>query len=169
MRLGLNDEDRADTEKSPPLVMMAHDDRFLYLAGSVPRHGTAPLDPVQMKGRTHDADLKDYDRITIRLDTDRDYSTWYTLEIDQRGWTRDACHDDTDWNPKWFVAADGDERRWRFEAAIPLKELVSRVPQSNTTWAISVTRTIPSVRAEGWTSPVSSVARPDAFGFMRFE
>lgn len=169
LRLGLTTEDREDKQKSPALVMMAHDNRYLYLAGSVPRNGTAPLDSAQMKGRTHDADLTEFDRITIRLDTDRDYSTWYTLEIDQRGWTRDSCHDSTDWNPKWFVAADGDERRWRFEAAIPLNELVSRKPLPNTTWAIGVTRTIPAVRSESWTSPVSSRPRPDAFGLMKFE
>jgi hypothetical protein len=169
LRLGVNDEDRQDKQKSLAMVMLAHDDRFLYIAGSIPRNGAAPLDGPQQHGRTHDADLHDFDRITIRLDTDRDYATWYTLEIDQRGWTRDACHEDTGWNPKWFVAADGDERRWRFEAAIPLHELVSRNPLPNTTWAIGVSRTIPAVRAEGWTSPVSSKSRPEAFGLMRFQ
>ena len=152
-----------------PIILMSRDSRFLYVAGSLPRiKGHAPV-PSQSATRTYDADLSAYDRVILRFDTDRDYTTFYTLTIDERGWTNDKCHDIESWNPKWFVATDGDDRRWRFEIAIPFEELVPQLPASNSVWAMGVSRVVPARMIQSWTKPVSSIAQPETFGLLKFE
>ena len=152
-------------------VMLSYDDKYLYFAASVPRDPDAPDVRPMLPGRTHDADLRDHDRVSLLLDIDRDYATYYSLAVDQRGKTHDACWEDTSWNPKWyvFVAADADGKRWRIEAAIPLEELTPVMPVKNTVWAIGLLRTIPAVRLESWTQPASSDPRPETFGLLRFD
>ena len=61
---------------------------------------------VERSPRQRDADLSAHDRVTLRLDVDRDYTTAFELVVDHRGWTHDACWNDATWNPKWFVAAN---------------------------------------------------------------
>lgn len=150
-------------------LMFCYDEQFLYLAGSVPRVEHVPTDGVQLGGRKHDADLSPYDRLSIALDVDRDYATWYTLKVDQRGWTGDQCWDDKGWNPKWYVAAEADEKRWRVEAAIPFEELVPQTPKPGATWAIGIVRTMPAVGVQGWPTAADSKPRPESFGLIRFQ
>jgi photosystem II stability/assembly factor-like uncharacterized protein len=150
------------------LVMLAHDAEFLYIAASLPRMAGVSYDEVQLPGRTHDADTSGHDRITLHLDLDRDYATWYTLEIDQRGWTRDACAGDDAFNPKWYVAAGDDGKRWQVEAAVPLSELTPQPPTAGTFWAIAITRTVPGVALESWTRPMGTEPRPEGFGLLHF-
>jgi hypothetical protein len=152
-------------------VMLSYDDKYLYFAASVPRDPDAPDVRPMLAGRTHDADLRDHDRVSLLLDIDRDYATYYSLAVDQRGKTHDTCWEDTSWNPKWFVSvkADAAGERWRIEAAIPLEELTPVAPVKNTVWAIGLLRTIPAVRLESWTQPASSDPRPETFGLLRFD
>ncbi len=149
-------------------VMMSYDDQFLYVAASIPRTEHLPNEGVQLGGRTHDADLALFDRISLAIDTDRDYATWYTLEVDQRGWTSDQCWGDKAWNPKWYVAAEADETRWRIEAAIPFNELVPQTPKPGLTWAMGIVRTMPAVGNQGWPAASGSKPRPESFGLVRF-
>lgn len=151
------------------LVMLLHDDRFLYLAGSLPRMDRQSKDAPQMGGRTHDADLALHDRLSFQFDTDRDYNTFYRFDVDQRGWTSEACWDAAGWNPKWFVAAYGDDQVWRFEAAIPWEELVPTPPTPGTFWATGVTRVIPNVGLQGWNHPLTETPAPQTFGLLKFE
>ena len=120
-------------------------------------------------GRTHDADLSGFDQLSLQLDVDRDYATFYRFDVDSRSHTRDACWVDERYNPRWHVAADADERRWTVEIAIPFEELVATTPMPSEIWAIGITRTMPTIGVEGWTAPVSSIPRPALFGFLRFE
>ena len=150
-------------------AMLSYDDEYLYFAASIPRDPDAPDAKPMMAGRTHDADLRDHDRIGLFLDVDRDYYTYYALDIDQRGWTHDACWDDTSWNPKWFVAVKADDSRWRIEAAIPFDELTPVRPTKNTVWALGMVRTVPAVRLESWTHPAGARPRPETFGLLRFD
>jgi photosystem II stability/assembly factor-like uncharacterized protein len=150
-------------------VMLSYDDEYLYFAASIPRDPDAPDVKPIMAGRTHDADLRDYDRIGLFLDVDRDYATYYALEIDQRSRTHDACWDDASWNPKWFVAVEADKLRWRIEAAIPFEELTPVRPVKNTVWALGLLRTVPAVRLESWTHPAAARPRPETFGLLRFD
>lgn len=163
-------------------VMFAYDAEYLYIAGSVPNVISPPGANAKQSKRRRDEDLSAFDRIGIRLDVDRDYATWYSLGVDQRGWTHDACWGDASWDPKWFVYAERDAggiRRgasgrarsgsWRFEAAIPWKELVPTRPRRGTTWGVGIIRTVPAVGMQSWTHPIGKTPQPESFGLMRFE
>lgn len=161
-------DDRPDGNRHA-LVMLSWDDRHLYVAASVPRDPRLPKDAPVEEGRRHDANLSGFDRIGLFLDVDRDYASWYSFEVDQRGRTTEACWEDFTWNPRWYVAADADDRRWRMEAAVPLESLVPQSPGRNTVWAVGIRRVLPAVGVESWTHPASTKPRPETFGLLRFE
>ncbi len=165
----VRDEDLSEPEPTASLVMLAYDAEFLYLGLSVPRLEGAPPDRPETRGRTHDADLSRHDRLSICLDVDRDYTTWYGFHVDQRGWTSETCWDDLRWNPTWYVATDADDAAWRIEAAIPWSELTPTPPQRGTIWSAAVTRTTPTVGMQAWVHPTLTRPRPSSFGLVRFE
>ena len=163
------DDNSSDPEPTATLVMLAYDAEFLYVGLSVPRLEGAPLDRPATKVRTHDADLSRHDRVSISLDIDRDYTTWYEFQIDQRGWTSDSCWDDRRWNPTWYVASAAEDSSWRIEAAIPWAELTPTPPQRGTIWSAAVTRTTPTVGTQTWVHPTFARPKPASFGLVRFE
>jgi hypothetical protein len=150
-------------------VMMAHDDKHLYLAASIPRQPGAPIDGPQYEGRQHDADLREFDRVTFFLDTDRDYVTSYRIDIDQRGLATESCWGNRNWNPKLYIAVDADKTHWRIEVAIPFEELVPTAPFQSSVWAVGVLRTVPAIRQQSWPPGSSLRLRPETFGLVRFE
>ena len=150
-------------------AMLCYDANYLYFAAGIERFPGTATDRPMLPGRTHDAHLTSFDRVGLYLDVDRDYATYYSLMIDQRGWTADACWEDASWNPKWHVAADADATHWRVEAAIPLSELVPNAPTKNHVWAVGIVRTIPAVGVESWSHPAGSEPRPESFGLIRFD
>jgi photosystem II stability/assembly factor-like uncharacterized protein len=149
-------------------VRLAYDREFLYLAIRCPNAegGDHRLDD---RPRPRDADLEQHDRVSLRLDVDRDFTTAFELTIDSRGWTHDACWGDANWNPNWYVAASRDESTWTIEAAVPLAELVAEPPAARDVWALAVRRVIPRVGYETWAGHVSSDKSPDEFGLVIFE
>lgn len=149
------------------IAMLAYDSKYLYFAASLPRFEGLADDPVQYAGRTHDAELLDFDRVALCIDTDRDYSTFYEFEVDSRGQTRDACWRDASWNPQWYVANDADTQRWTIEAAIPLEELTPLSSLAGQVWSIGIVRTMPTVGVESWTHPSGATPRPATFGLVR--
>ncbi len=162
--------DRSDgplQEKS--FVLMCHDRDFLYFAGVCARVPDTPQTLPDHKGRSYDSDLGDHDRVTLMLDVDRDYVTYYRFTIDQRGFTNEDLWGDLSWNPKYYVAAEGDEATWRFEVAIPWKELVPSSPTPDTIWAASVVRTVPAQGVQSWTTPVTSRPRMETGGLLKIE
>jgi photosystem II stability/assembly factor-like uncharacterized protein len=165
----LADGSRAANNSPGTTSMFAYDDEFLYVAFNLPRSAKTPRENPQHAGRKHDADLSRNDRISIYLDIDRDYATWYEFQIDQRGWTAESCWEDRRWNPQWYVAADGDQTDWRVEAAISWSDLTPIPPKSGTIYALSILRTIPAVGLESWTHPATTQMRPANFGLLKFE
>ena len=151
-----------------PKSVFAYDDRFLYLAIHCPKAKDVDYSPDD-RPRPRDADLSAHDRVTVRLDVDRDYTTAFELAVDHRGWTHDACWSDATWNPTWFVAAAADEATWTVEAAIPLAELVAEPPAASTSGPRRVVRTIPRVGYETWSGDATSDDSPDQFGLLIFE
>lgn len=151
------------------VVFLAHDDRFLYFAASVPIHPELPTDPPERAGRNFDADLDLFDRISLQLDVDRDYGTYYRFDVDQRGQTREACWENWDYNPKWYVATTREQDSWRMEAAIPLEELLPPERISGTCWGVGITRIMPGIGSQSWTGAGATVPQPALFGLMRFE
>ena len=156
-------------ESNAPLVLLARDAEYLYLAASVPRIDGQSQDPPKTAGRTHDADLRRHDRLTLRLDTDRDYATWYEFQVDQRGWTAESCWEDAGWNPEWFVAADGDATHWRIEIAIPWSALTAKPPTPGAAWGLSLERTAPAVGRQCWTRPSTAHTPGASLGLLEFE
>lgn len=147
---------------------LAFDDEYLYLAGSIRRHPSTAEVVSKPGARDWDADAGNHDRVRFAFDTDRDYATWYELQIDQRGFTADKCWENRSWNPKWFVAVDSDESHWRFEAAIPLSELVPASPGVQDAWAIGVTRMLPGYGVSSWNLPATEMPSPQTFGVAIF-
>jgi photosystem II stability/assembly factor-like uncharacterized protein len=154
--------------KWPASVRLAYDDSFLYIAARCKKAPGADY-PATNKPRTRDADLASRDRIEVLVDLDRDWTTYYRLAIDHRGWTHDACGGAAAWNPKWFVAAVFDDEYWTCEAAIPLKELTTKNPQSKSAWAVGIQRIVPRVGFQSWTQPSGPDILPEGFGYLEFE
>ena len=152
-----------------PFVLMAYDREYLYVAASIPIQNRLEYPAAPDSGRSYDADLQQQDRLAFAFDIDRDYTTFYQLEVDHRGWTRDSCWIDQSWNPRWYVAREKDRRHWRTEFAIPLQELVPVTQLKRSTWGFSVVRIIPAIGLQGWNHPLTTEPRPDTFGLMRFE
>jgi hypothetical protein len=144
------------------VVRIAYDAEFLYFAVQCPKADGGDYQHDE-RPRARDADLAQHDRVTLRLDVDRDYSTAFELAVDARGWTHDACWGDVHWNPSWYVAAASDETSWTIEAAVPIDELVVAPPSARDAWAISVRRAIPRVGYESWANAGEFGETPEQF------
>jgi hypothetical protein len=150
----------------PTEVRLAYDKEFLYVAlrcaHPKDRHVAAA------KNRGTDSDLRPYDRVSLLIDIDRDYATYYQLQVDQRGCVRDDCCGDLTWNPRWFVALKSAPEFWQVEAAIPLSELTGSPVTVGRTWAFNVVRTIPGKGVQSWSLPAGSEPRPEGMGLLTF-
>jgi photosystem II stability/assembly factor-like uncharacterized protein len=149
-------------------VRLSYDQEYFYLAVHCPKAAGGEYGPND-EARPRDADLVEHDRIELRLDLDRDFATAYELAVDHRGWCRDACWGDTNWDPSWYIASAEDETAWTVEAAMPLAALTENRPAAKHVWAVSVRRTIPRVGYESWAGPPTSEDSPDRFGLLIFE
>jgi photosystem II stability/assembly factor-like uncharacterized protein len=149
-------------------VRLTHDNEFLYVAVHCLKAANVEYKPDDSP-RSRDADLTRFDRVSLKLDVDRDYTTAFELTVDSRGWTADACNGDATWNPTWYVAAANDEASWTVEAAIPLAELVEKPPTARDVWALAVRRTIPRTGYQTWSAATASDDSPAQFGLLIFE
>jgi photosystem II stability/assembly factor-like uncharacterized protein len=157
-----------DTAKDYPTeAMFSYDEKFLYIALKCKHPAGQAVPPV--KDRPRDADLRAFDRVSILLDLDRDYSTCFRLEVDQRGCVAEDCWGDQRWNPQWYVAIRSDEDCWQIEAAIPLQELTGERPRHNSAWAVNVVRILPGRGVQGWSTPAGVEPRPEGMGLMVFQ
>jgi hypothetical protein len=154
---------------SSAIAFLAHDSEHLYFAASIPRAPNVAYSGPLKAGRIHDADLTGHDRIVLAFDVDRDYATWYTIAIDERGWVNERCWDDVTWNPKMWIEVAADETHWRIEAAFPFDEMMPPSPRRRDAWGVGIVRVIPSEGVQGWTHPASASPRAESFGVVRFE
>lgn len=140
----------ATTGADSPSTALAiyHDGSHLYVAAQCRKVPGARYLPPR-RPRPRDATLET-DRIRLRFDTNRDYVSWFELEVDQRGWTRDSLVGQTHWNPTYFVASSMDETSWTLEMAIPLEELAGGELRTDAIWAVGFSRLVPSERIEHW-------------------
>ncbi len=145
---------------------LAHDAQYLYVALRCRHPAGQRLAPV--KPRKRDADLKPYDRVSILLDLDRDYCTYFHLQIDQRGCLREDCWGDLSWNPRWFVAVHSTEDCWQIEAAIPLAELTGDRIRPGAAWACNVVRILPGRGVQAMSAPADLEPRPEGMGLLLF-
>ena len=152
----------------PAVARLAYDDEYLYLAvrcGKAPGVSYAKTD----MPRQRDKSLAMRDRVTLLLDVDRDYTTYYRLTIDSRGWIAEQVGDNATWNPEWFVANVEDETSWSCEAAIRWSDLTESVPTANTVWAAGLQRTVPGVGFQSASQPAAVRVFPEGFLHLRFE
>jgi photosystem II stability/assembly factor-like uncharacterized protein len=157
-----------DDEQWPAVVAFAYDAEFLYIGISCRRAPGAKYEPAATS-RLRDTDVTGQDHVDVLIDIDRDFSTYYQLSVDYRGFTADSLWGDSTWNPTWFVAADMTDEAWTVEAAIPLDQLAPRCPNSRAAWAVGVQRTIPGVGFQSWSTPASTNVTPQGFGYLIFE
>jgi hypothetical protein len=160
--------DSADDAPPLPTVRFTYDHEFLYIAATCPKARNVAYSPDE-RPRSRDADLATHDRVAVRLDVDRDYTTAVELAVDSRGWTHDACWGDAAWNPAWYVAAAADDAAWTVEAAVPLAELVDEPPTAKHVWAVSLVRSIPGGTPQSWAGEPADGDSPDQFGLLIFE
>lgn len=152
----------------PSVALVAYDREFLYLGVNCRR---APGADYQAESgpRPRDPDLSARDRVDFFIDLDRDWTTYYRLTIDHRGWTGESCWGDASWNPSWYVAAASSEDAWTAEAAIPLSELTGEAPRSGQVWALGIQRNVPGVGFQSWTTPAAATVTPEGFGYLIFD
>jgi len=157
-----------DDGEWPATVSLGRDDEFLYISIQCQKAAGASY-PGSDTTRPRDPDLRDRDRVELLIDLDRDYTSFFQLTIDHRGWVAESCFGDVSWNPTWFVAAKDTPTHWMAEAAIPLKELTSNPLTNKDVWALGVQRIVPGVGFQAWTQPASVDVRPEGFGWLMFE
>jgi photosystem II stability/assembly factor-like uncharacterized protein len=126
----------SENQSAASTVVFANDENYLYVAVKCAKDPKLSY-ATDGRARTYDADLTGQDRVRLLLDVDRDYTTYFDLAVDHRGWTNDACWQNKSWNPKWFVAAGSDAGQWTCEAAIAWSELTANPPKIGEAWAIS--------------------------------
>jgi len=156
-----------DTIKDyPTQAWLAYDNEFLYLALRCRNPAGRQIEPV--KARPHDADLRPFDRVSLLLDLDRDYSTYFQLQVDQRGCVCDDCWGDQSWNPLWYVTVHSEPTSWQIEAAIPLTELTGDPVTVGKSWAFNIVRIIPGRGVQALSTPADVQPRPEGMGLLIF-
>lgn len=146
---------------------LAYDQDFLYIALRCKHPARDLVAPVKVRPR--DADLRPYDRVSILLDLDRDYSTYFHLQVDQRGCVCEDCWGDRSWDPQWFVAVRSSDEGWQIEAAIPLSQLTGDRVTHGSAWACNVVRTLPGRGVQAWSLPADVQPRPEGMGLLLFQ
>lgn len=162
-----------DTSKQYPTeAWFAWDRDFLYLALRCQHPANQQVPPVRV--RTRDAALQPYDRMSLLLDLDRDYSSWFHLQVDQRGCLREECWlgreggTDPSWNPRWFVAVRSEATSWQIEAAIPLTELTGEAIMVGQVWTFNLVRVLPGRGVQACSLPADVQPRPEGMGLLVF-
>jgi photosystem II stability/assembly factor-like uncharacterized protein len=153
----------------PTEAWLAYDKEFLYLALRCRHPAGRYVPPVKVRPR--DADLRSYDRVSLMLDLDRDYSTYFNLEVDQRGCVCEDCFvgwPDRTWNPRWFVAVHSEATLWQIEAAIPLVELTGDKVTLGHAWACNIVRVLPGRGVQAMSVPADVQPRPEGMGLLVF-
>jgi hypothetical protein len=164
--LVLHDAAGDTTKEYPTQVRLAYDKDFHYLGLRCEHPAERHVPPVKVRPR--DADLGPYDRVSLLLDVDRDYSTYFHLQVDQRGCVSEDCWGDLTWNPRWFVALRSEPTSWQIEAAIPLTELTGDALAVGRVWACNIVRILPGRGVQAWSIPADVQPRPEGMGLLMF-
>ncbi len=156
----------ATLQEYPTEARFAYDKDFLYLALRCRHPADRHVPPVDARPR--DADLRGFDRVSLLLDLDRDYSTYFHLQMDQRGCVAEDCWGDRTWDPRWFVAVHSDKDSWQIEAAVPLHELTGDPVTVGRAWACNLVRVLPGRGVQAFSLPADVRPRPEGMGLLLF-
>lgn len=143
---------------------MSYDADFLYFAVRCGKPAEEVL-PTASK-RTRDENLSRFDRISLTLDLDRDYSTAFQFQIDCRGCMAEDCWGDSTWNPRWFVATKQEPTAWTAEVAIPRMALTADGFSLNKTWAMNVVRVLPGQGVQAFSLPAEAPESAQGTGHL---
>jgi TolA-binding protein len=157
-------------------VQLAYDREYLYIAIVCEKAPSTDY-PAGVGPRPRDGAMSSADHVSVRLDLDRDYASYYELLVDARGWTAERCWGDAGWNPEWYVAAaeaNAASSRWIVEAAIPWSAVTPKAPKSGQAWACALHRTTPSATdgaptQQSWQGAANQPESPAHFGVLQFE
>jgi len=168
-RVGMVREERlrAMSQNFGTQVMFLHDAEYWYIGLRCPKVPGVDYSTIPNQPPLRDTGSADRDRVEILIDLDRDYSTYYSLTFDSRGWITDACWGDRRWNPPWHTARHEDESAWYIEAAIPLSAFSQRPVMPNTVWGVAIRRLVPGVGIECWNAE-NSFELTEGFGLLLF-
>jgi len=155
------------SEQYPTEAWLAYDANYLYIALRC-RHPRSGHQEQPLRPRQRDMNVAAYDHVSLMLDLDRDYTSYFHFQVDQRGCTHDDCWGDKSWNPRWFVAVHTEEGAWQIEAAIPLIELTGEGVGQGNLWAFNLVRTIPCQGVQSFSVPANTLPRPEGMGLLNF-
>lgn len=150
-------------------IRMVRDQEYLYV-GIRCFHPGGEKKPA-LKPRLHDQDLRDQDRVSLVLDLDRDYSTYFHLQMDQRGCILEDCWGDRSWNPRWFIAREAESCCWTVEIAIPLTALTADLVRPGQFWAFNAIRVLPGKGIQAFSLPAEAPEeslRTEGLGLLQF-
>jgi hypothetical protein len=150
----------------PTEVYLTYDKDYLYV-GLVCRQPKEKYVP-PVSPRPRDADVRAFDHVSLLLNLDRNYSTYYHIQFDQRGCTCEDCWGDMTWNPRYYVAVQSEPGVWQVEAAIPFAELTGEPVTLGKTWACNVVRVVPGEGVQGFSLPADAQPRPEGMGLITF-
>ena len=153
----------------PTDLRLAYDQEYLYVA--IRCFHPAGQEQQPLRPRLHDASLRDQDRVSLFFDLDRDYSTYFHLQVDQRGCLLEDCWGDKTWNPRWFVAQHNEARCWTVELAIPINALTSDALSPGRVWAFNAVRVLPGRGVQAWSLPAEApeeAVRTEGLGLLLF-
>lgn len=159
-----------DTAKAfPTEVRMSHDRDFLYVAVRCGHPDGVKVEPAKVK--TRDKEQRANDRVSVLLDLDRDYSTYFHLQVDATGCVLEDCWGDRTWDPRWFVAVGREPTGWTVEAAIPRTALTSDHFTPGKAWAANVVRVLPGQGVQAFSLPAEApeeALRLEGMGLLMF-
>lgn len=145
---------------------LAYDAEFAYVALSCSHPADRHIAPVEKRSR--DADLRAFDRVSITLDLDRDYQTYFHWQIDQRGAVAEDCWGDRTWNPRWLVGHRSTPTGWSAELAIPLAEITGDAVPLGKAWCLNIVRVLPGRGLQAFSQPAAATPRPEGMGLVIF-
>lgn len=150
-------------------VMFMHDEEFLYIAVRGRKVPGFEYRSDFSGPRARDADLDSEDRVEIFLDLNRDYSSFYRLVFDHRGWCAESYGDDKRWNPTVFISNSSDEEFWTLEIAVE-KDTIDPVlyEEHPDVLGVAVRRLVPGVGIECWNEQ-NAFGMEEGFGLLLFE
>ena len=147
-------------------AFLTYDAEYLYVGINCALPAERFVAPVDR--RTRDADLRPFDRVSLMIDLDRDYQTYFHWQIDQRGAVAEDCWGDRNWNPRWLVAHRSAPDGWSAELAIPWQEITGDAVSLGKAWCVNLVRITPGAGLLAFSHPADVQPRPEGMGLMIF-
>lgn len=154
-------------EKPSTFCFLAYDREYLYLAAVI-RKTTVGGTIRKVTARRWDDNHGSNERLTLQIDTDRDYRSSFMFTVDETGRTSDRCGPFERWNPEWFVATENDSSAWRLEVAIPLSQLTRKPVNPGEEWVVRIDRILPGEHSDQIAGEATTAAPESGFGLIRF-